>query len=227
MRRAGISGPIAVALAFSLACAGTPRIPDSQAPLAEYHVAPPDALTIMVRPGAMEPRQVTVRPDGYISFDLIGDLWVEGMTIREIREAITTQIKEFIVSPDVTVELLQSNSRRFFVFGQVQRVGAFALVGRVTAIEALAQAGGPTNLADLNDSSLVRPSLEGNGNSVYPIRYEDILYRGDATNDHELQPGDVINVPFGLPGQIGSFISVLFYPVRAILGIGGQLIRPY
>ena len=66
-------------------------------------------ITLRPEPGLS--RQVTVRPDGYISFDLIGDLKVEDRTINEIRQLLTTQIREYIVSPDVTVELLQSNSR--------------------------------------------------------------------------------------------------------------------
>ncbi len=219
IRRAIVS-----AMVLSLACAGTP-IPGEPPLVTEYHVAPPDVLAITVRPEAGEARQVTLRPDGYISFDLIGDLRVEGMTINEIRQAVTTRIREFIVSPDVTVELLQSNSRRFYMFGQVQRVGAFPLIGRVTAVEALAQAGGPTQLADLNDSRLVRLTPEASG--VYPIRYRDILERGDATTDHELRPGDIITVPYGLAGQIGSFLQALFYPLQQILGLGGQVVRPY
>jgi polysaccharide export outer membrane protein len=215
---------IVVATVVSLACAGTPITPGAPTHLAEYHVAPPDVLAITLRPEPVISRQVTVRPDGYISFDLIGDLRVEGRTINEIREDITTQIREFIVSPQVSVELLQSNSRQFFMFGEVQRVGSFPLIGRVTAIEALAQAGGPTRLADLNDSRLVRLTPEGQG--VYSIRYGDILKRADATTDHELQPGDVITVPAGLPGAVGNALQAILYPVQAIIGLGGRFIRP-
>ena len=207
---------------LSLACAGTPITPGQPDLVAEYHVAPPDVLGITLRPEPGLSRQVTVRPDGYISFDLIGDLKVEDRTINEIRQLLTTQIREYIVSPDVTVELLQSNSRRFFMFGQVNRVGAFPLIGRVTAIEALAQAGGPTRLADLNDALLVRRTPEGS--DVYPIRYGDILKRGNPATDHELQPGDIIRVPPGISGVIGFAVGAILFPIQQLIGLGGRFI---
>ncbi len=211
---------IVVALAVCVACAGpTPGAPPLET---EYHVAPPDVLAITVRPEPGVPRQVTVRPDGRISLDLIGELWVEGRTVPEIREEVDTRIREFVLSPDVTVELIQSNSRQFFMFGQVNRVGAFPLVGRVTAIEALAQAGGPTGLADLNDALLVRRTPEGS--DVYPIRYGDILKRGNPATDHELQPGDIIRVPPGISGVIGFAVGAILFPIQQLIGLGGRFI---
>jgi polysaccharide export outer membrane protein len=163
---------IGMGVLMSLACAGTPVSPGRPTTPPEYHVAPPDLLLVTVRPDPAIERQVTVRPDGSVSLDLIGDVQVEGKTVNEIRAEITNRITDYIVAPDVTVELVQSKSRRFYVFGQVKRPGAFPLIGRVTAVEALAQAGDVNVLASADSSHLVRPNDEGAG--VYAVRYNDI-----------------------------------------------------
>jgi polysaccharide export outer membrane protein len=191
----------------------------------EYHIAPPDVLAVVIRPEPALARNVMVRPDGYISLDLMGDLYVEGMTVREIRKAITDRITDYIVRPDVTVDLVQSNSRKFFVFGQVARPGAFPLIGRVTASDALAQAAGATVLAAPNRSHLVRVSDAG-GAETYVIRFDSIVKNGDTITNYELEPGDIIYVPPGYPARVGFFIQALLYPVSSVLSVGGYLIRP-
>jgi polysaccharide export outer membrane protein len=204
---------------LSVACAGTPTVPGQPSAEVLYHVAPPDVLEIIVRPEPTIQRAVTVRPDGYVSIDLLGDIQVEGKTVQEIRKEITSRITDFIVAPDVAVTLVQSNSRRFYVLGQVSRPGVFPLIGRVTVTEALAQAGGATILASLNTSRLVRPEEDSPG--AYAIHYDDIVKKGDLATNYELQPGDLIYVPPGLPARIGFAIQSIFYPVQAIFGLGG------
>ncbi len=216
------------------ACVSAPRSAGDGGPPsnAAYRLAPPDLLEIAVRGvtpitnqrngeggtgDAGIERQVTVRPDGKISFDLIGEVDAQGKTVKEIRDEITTRLKEFIVAPDVTVILRESNSRRYYVLGEVNRVGAYPLVGEVTAVEALAQAGGPTVLASVNGSWLSRP--EGENKVVYKVKFDDIT-RGDGTTNYALRPGDVVYVPPGVSAQIGRALQILFYPLQQIIGLG-------
>jgi polysaccharide export outer membrane protein len=201
----------------------------SPPPNVAYRLAPPDVLQIVVRGVApiqdsagntvnsSIEREVAVRPDGQISFDLIGEVNAQGKTVGEVRSEIATRLQEFIRAPDVTVILRQSNSRRYYVLGEVNRVGAFPLVGEVTAIEALAQAGGPTVLASANGSWLSRP--EGENKVVYKIKFDDIT-RGDGSTNYALRPGDVVYVPPGVSAQIGRVLQVLFYPLQQIIGLG-------
>jgi polysaccharide biosynthesis/export protein len=212
-------GWVLIATLAALAC--VPPLPPSDSrpeALRDYQIAAPDVLLITVRPEPVISRQVLVRPDGKISFDLIGEVSVGGKTIPDVRQEITDRIKDFIVSPDVTVTLEESNSRRYYIFGEVARVGGFPLVGRVTAVEALAQAGGATRFAALNSSRLTRPIPEGQG--LYPVRYADITEGGDPTTNYELQPGDVIYVPANTSARIGYALQVIFFPIQQVLGLG-------
>jgi polysaccharide biosynthesis/export protein len=215
--------------ALAAACISTPRSTGegSPPPVAAYRLAPPDLLQIVVRPDPIIDREVAVRPDGKISFDLIGEIDAQGRTVGEVRNEIVTRLREFIVAPDVTVILLESNSRRYYVLGEVNRIGAYPLTGEVTAIEALAQAGGPTFLANVDGAWLSRP--EGETKAVYRIRYDQIT-RGDGTTNFALRPGDVIYVPPGLSAQIGNTLQIIFYPLQQIIGLGNgagaRVIRP-
>ena len=204
-----------------VACVSTPRSTGSGGvpPRVAYRLAAPDVLQITVR-GA-EPviqREITVQPDGRISFDLIGEVDVQGKTLPEVRNEIVQRLKEFIVAPDVTVVLQGSTSRRYFVFGEVNRVGAYPIAGEVTAVEAIAQAGGPTLLANANGSWLSRPT--GDTAGVYRI-YFDRITRGDGSSNYVLQPGDVIYVPPGASAQLGQALQVIFFPLQQIIGLGG------
>ena len=145
---------VAFLIVLTPGCTVPVFVPGTPTDQVEYHVAPPDVLTISIRPDPEITRDVVVRPDGQISFDLIGDLFVQGKTLEEIRRDITDQAEKFILHPDVTVILSASNSRQYFVFGEVKSPGAYPLVGDVSMVNALASAGGPTNFAKLDEAWL-------------------------------------------------------------------------
>ncbi len=208
------------ALCF-VGCALSPPMPGSRPErLLEYRLAPPDVLQVTVRPEPVIERDVTVRPDGRISFELIGDVQVEGKTVDEVRAEITGLLQQYIVSPTVTVTLTSSNSRRYYVFGEVNRPGAYPLVGRVTAVDALAQAAGETRFAALNAARLVRGG--GEQPQVFPLRFVDITQSADASTNFELRPGDVVYVPPSTSARIGNAIAMMFYPLQQIIGFGAS-----
>ncbi len=199
---------------------GSPGVPSLQA---EYRVAPPDVLEVTVRPDPQIQRELTVRPDGRVSFDLIGDIEARGRTVEEIRIEIATRLKEYIVQPDVTVLLKVSNSRSFFILGEVNRPGAYPIIGDVTAVHALAAAGGPTRMAATDSARLVRPSPEGE--LTYPIHFSAITESGYGHTNYLLQPGDVVYVPPNLSARIGYAIQLIFFPIQQVLGLGGTVIN--
>jgi len=209
-----------LAAALCAACISNPGHPGVPATQSEYLIAPPDTLSVIVRPEPEIKRDLMVRPDGRISLDLIGDVEVRGRTVADVRAEITRRLKEFIVQPDVTVTLTRSESRTFYIFGEVMRPGAYPLIGDVTALYALGMAGGSTKFADENDSRLVRPSPEGK--LVYPVYYKSMTRDGEGQTNYMLQPGDVIYVPPSIFAMIGYTIQTITYPITAIMGIGGS-----
>ena len=209
--------------ALVLGCAAPSGRPGAPSLEAEYHIAPPDELRVTVRPEPVIERELTVRPDGRVSFDLIGDVDVRGRTVEDIRLEIANRLKEFIVQPDVTVQLVRSGSRTFYILGEVARPGAYPLVGDVTALYALGMAGGPTRFASEDKARLVRPSSEGE--LVYPVYYESMTQYGYGATNYMLQPGDVVYVPPNAFARVGYALGILFFPLQQILGLGGTVIN--
>jgi polysaccharide export outer membrane protein len=217
------TAPLALVATLLVASAClTPIPPGATRPYTEpeYRVAPPDQLSITVRPAPEIQRELTVRPDGNISMDLIGDLRVQGKTVAEIRDDVEKRMKEFVVQPDVTVTLISSNSRRVHVLGEVNAPGAYPINGEMRVVDAISGAGGPTRLAS-DAIRLVRPGEEG---GVYGVDFDGITQLADAGTNYVLQPGDVIYVPPTVSARIGYAIQVIFYPIQAIIGLGGPLI---
>lgn len=209
-------------------CASPGVSPGKPPPDLEYHVAPPDVLSIIVRPEPAIPRIVTVRPDGMLSLDLIGDVRVQGKTVAQIQQEIETRLAEFIVHPSVTVLLESSNSREFYVWGEVLRPGSYPLIGGVTVADALAHASGPARFASLSSSRLVRPT--GEAPLTFAIDLEAITYEGDGTTNYQLQPGDIVYVPPNAWGKVGYALGTIFFPLQQVLGLGRSIVvttQPY
>jgi polysaccharide export outer membrane protein len=207
----------------TLACSPAVRTMEGAPPMeSEYHIQPPDVLTVVVKTQPETLREVTVRPDGKISFDLIGDVMVRGRTVAQVQKEISDKLKEFILHPDVAVTLKAANSRKYYVFGEVFRPGTYPLIGDVTAVDALGAAGGPTRMAATRKALLVRPSEAGK--LVYRVNLDAIMKTGDGKTNYSLHPGDVLHVPPNTSARIGYALQIVFFPLQQVIGLGGQAV---
>lgn len=123
-----------------------------------YLVGPFDRLTIDVY-GVPElsQREVQVDEGGAIAFPLAGQIPVAGMTAREIALSLATRLAEkYMRDPQVSVTVKQTGNQVVTVEGEVKKPGLFPVVGRMTLLQAMALAGGTTELAKLDDVVLFR-----------------------------------------------------------------------
>jgi polysaccharide export outer membrane protein len=163
------------------------------AKLDPYTVNPGDILLISVWKEDDLQGEVLVRPDGYFSFPLAGEVEATGKTVDEIRRDITEQLQRYIPDIVVTVSAQQIGGNKVYVIGQVNRPGDFLVNPRVDVMQALALAGGMTPFADVNDITILR--RKGHVRMAIPFRYRD-LERGKRLEQNViLQPGDVVVVP--------------------------------
>ena len=197
--------------------AGSPQKPPT---VTDYRIGPPDVLEVSIRPEPAITRNATVRPDGRISLDLIGDVQVAGKTIQEVEADITNRIAEYIVHPDVTVTLAESNSRKIYVLGEVGAPGDYPIIGKVDVLDAFGTAGGRTRFSKLDTARLVRPGIEGQ--RVFQVNLAAITLYGDSATNYELQPGDVLFVPPNGFARVGYAVGILLFPLQQVLGFGAQ-----
>jgi polysaccharide export outer membrane protein len=158
----------------------------------EYRIVPGDLLEISVWKEEGLAGKSLVRPDGGISFPLIGNLHVEGMNAEQLKSEITKRLGEYLSDPEVTVSVLSTN-QKVYVVGKVNKPGEVPLSSPVTVIQALSIAGGLSPFADEDDIKVLRRS--GNQTISLPFDYNSVSKGEELEQNIQLLNGDVILVP--------------------------------
>lgn len=159
-----------------------------------YVVGVEDVLQISVWKNEELSVVVPVRADGKISVPLVDDVQAEGLQAMEIKEVLTRELSEFITAPDVTVIVLEMNSRYVNVIGAVPRSGQIPLVKDLRVLEAIAAMGGFALFANTRDVRIVRRQSDGR-EVEYRFNY-DAYIKGRAPGTNiVLRSGDMIIVP--------------------------------
>jgi polysaccharide export outer membrane protein len=185
----GTSTPAPGAAAAPARAAVRPSAPWNEQ---EYRLGPGDKLRVEVYREAQLSQSLQVRPDGRITLPLIGDVPATGKTPGELREAIATSLKAYITNPVVTVIVQEAIAAQVYVIGEVFTPGAQIMQGPLTALQALAQAGGLKDFADKNDIRVLRRGPVGTTQTI-PFDYKNAL-KGRVEPLY-LQPGDTVVVP--------------------------------
>ena len=173
-------------------CSMVGAAPDTAAGDA-YRIQPGDQLQIDVWHEDELRRELIVRPDGGISFPLVGDLMAKGHTPVELTEMIAKGLERYIPDPVVTVTVAQATGNRVYVLGEVARPGEFAMSRPLNVVQALAMAGGLTPYADRDGIRVLRGS--GRQQQAIPFDYTGVASGDDLEQNIPLQPGDVVMVP--------------------------------
>jgi polysaccharide export outer membrane protein len=139
-------------------------------------------------------REILVRPDGGISFPLIGDLAVAGLSTVQVRADLEARLAEFIPGASVTVAVLQISGNQVFVVGKVNRPGAYPIYRPLDVMQALALAGGTAQFAELDDIRILRREADG-GQKVLEFRYSEVIRGRNLAQNLLLISGDTIVVP--------------------------------
>lgn len=128
---------------------------------AEYRLGPEDVIEVFVWKEPDLSTTVTIRPDGRISLPLANELEASGKTAAELQTEITARLSKYVVEPVVNVMVKQVNSLKISVLGEVRRPDVYRIKNRVTVLDAIAMAGGFTDLARPNKVVVLRHSAAG------------------------------------------------------------------
>jgi polysaccharide export outer membrane protein len=195
----------AVLLAISGCAANGPGVDDphrqSEAGLThgngvmEYRIGPADILSISVWNHKEMNRTVTVRPDGQVSFALIGDIPVVGLTPLELQGAMEKALGEYmdLIPGEVSVVVDAVHSYKVSVLGEVRLPGRFEFQNQASVLDALAEAGGLTEFASGSNILILRTT--GGRSERIRFNYQQLLKSGNREARVLIFPGDVILVP--------------------------------
>jgi polysaccharide export outer membrane protein len=173
------------------AVAATTAVP---VPDPTYRLGPEDAIEISVWKDETLKATTLVRPDGGISFPLVGDLQVAGKTAAEVRDEIARRLTRFVPDPEVTVSVVRVASYRIYVIGRVNKPGDIAVGRPIDVLQALSLAGGLTPFAVEDEIRIIRRGVDGQQVAI-PFDYTRLRKGGDLSQNITLRGGDVLLVP--------------------------------
>ena len=144
-------------------------------------LGPNDRLRITVFGQPTLTGEYTLDGNGVLAFPLIGNVPANGSTTSELQQKIAAKLNpEYLINPSVSAEIV--NRRPFYVIGEVQKPGNYPYVTDMTAVNAIAMAGGFTRRARKNDFYIRRFDKDGK------------MVRIEANAGTVLQAGDTLEV---------------------------------
>jgi polysaccharide biosynthesis/export protein len=190
---------IAACAALLVGCATTSALPAAprsvDAPNLRYKIGPLDTLNVVVWRNPELSGPVTVRPDGFISMALIGDLKAAGKSPADLSQEVRAALAKLVLEPVVSVVVTGFQgvySEQIRIVGEAARPQAVAYRQDMTLLDVMIQVGGMTDFADGNGAVLIRGSESG---KQYSIRLKDLLKRGDISANVAVMPCDIVMVP--------------------------------
>ncbi len=157
-----------------------------------YVIGAEDVLYIHVWKEDALSKTLPVRIDGNISLPLIHQIKAVGLTPFQLEEAIVRRLREFYENPMVSVTVMEANSFKVYVSGQVRSPGVYRLRSETTILQIIPMAGGFTDWAKEKKILVIRN--ENGKESRITVNYKKAL-KGDPGSNLVLRPGDNIIVP--------------------------------
>jgi polysaccharide export outer membrane protein len=169
--------------------AGTPGGPSAAVDSSSYKVDSPDVLNVRVWHEADFSGVYSVHPDGKITIPLIGDVQAGGKTPNEIEKILREALANYVKNPLVTVTVQDVLSKRYYMDGEINRPGEYALVSPTTVLEAISKAGGLAGFANPKKIYVLR------GSQRIKFNYKDVIHGKNLAQNIQLQPGDHVVTP--------------------------------
>ena len=181
-----------------------------------YRIAPLDTLSVKVFKMPDLSGDYEVDLTGQIALPLIGSLRAVDLTTAELDDRLTAKLSEkYLQNPDISVGVKSSTRRNVTVDGAVSKVGTFSVNGPMTLIQAVAQAGGPTQDANPRRVAIFRQIGGQRQSAAFDLT---AIRRGEAP-DPAVYAGDIVIVD-------GSSIKALQQRILDSMSIL-QVFRPF
>ena len=158
-----------------------------------YLIGPGDVLDISVWKDEALTRTCTVRPDGAISFPLVGDVQAAGRTAARIKAELEKKLDRYVPGVVLSLEVKQVNSIIIYVIGKVNSPGRFVMNTDVDVLQALATAGGLNVYAKRSKIKIFR--REKDKTAIFPFDYDAVVDGKRLEQNIGLKRGDVVVIP--------------------------------
>lgn len=165
-----------------------------------------------------------VRPDGTISLGAYGSVYVAGMTLGQVKWVVEKHLSEYLVNPQLSVDVFAYNSKKYYVivdgagFGQL--VFSFPCTGNETVLDAITSVNGLAPSSSKKRIWLARPSPVHLGcNQVLPVDWNAITQGASTRTNYQLFPGDRVYIQGDCWIAFDNYLSKILAPIERVLGI--------
>jgi polysaccharide export outer membrane protein len=173
-----------------------------------YRISRDDVLLLSFPLSPELNQKLTVQPDGFISLQSAGDVHVEGLTVRELVEAVKRAYEHILHDPIVDVDLADFQKPLYTVLGQVGKPGQYDLRSDTTVTQAIAVAGGFSPTA--KTQVFLYRAVSANWAEVRELKLKDLLNGKNVSEDVHLRPGDMIFVPEKFIANFKKYVPYSF-----------------
>jgi len=164
-----------------------------------------------------------IRPDGTISLGTYGSVRVTGMTLAEARRVVEMHLSQFLLDPEISVDVQNYNSKIFYVVldgaGAGQTVVRLPITGNETVMDAVAQVNGLTAVSSQDRIWVSRPAPEGGCHQILPVDWRAVVERADPATNYQILPGDRVFVASYPLTKLDIFMARMIAPVERAFGI--------
>jgi polysaccharide export outer membrane protein len=184
----------------------------------KYTLGPADVISITVMRHPEVSGLYTLNSEGKIQFEFVGDQSLNGLTKEEAAQQLAKSLEAYIVHPDISVKIIEYNSKVVYVVGEVGTPGKIYMRGdTITIRDALLAAGLPQLTASTDNATMFTPADNG---KVTPkkVNVYALLYKGDLRENYTMKPGDTIYLPPTLWAKIGRLLNPITQPVGSAAG---------
>jgi len=183
--------------------------------LTDFIVGPGDQISIEVFGHPELDRKVQIEQNGEFYYPLLGDMDVEGLSVKELRSFLAEKISRYYVDPDVNVTVVGIQSQKIFVLGEVRTPGVYPLQYPVSAFEIVLRAGGFNERAKKSSIVLVRETEEGT--RAVKLDLEKVYKDGEPDENIYVRGGDIIYVPQSILTNMEDFLQHMAVFMRPLI----------
>lgn len=191
----------------------------------EYRLQVGDQLDVKFFYNPELNEQVTVRPDGRISLQLVHEIIAVGLTPKELTDLLTKKYAPELKKPEITVIVRSFSAQKIYVDGEVTKPGMVPLIGFMSVLQAISQAGGMKDTARTSEVVIIRRG-ENHHPLVGKVNLDKAINGTDMGQDIILSPFDIVYVPKSTIANVDVWVDQYvrkILPISISTGLGYYL----
>jgi polysaccharide export outer membrane protein len=165
-----------------------------------------------------------VRPDGTVGLGTYGEVYVAGLTLKEARAAVEQHLSQYLLRPEVSVDVFSYNSKFYYIVaaggGYGEQVYRLPHTGNETVLDAMSQINGLPIVASRHRIWIARPApADATCFQVLPVDWQAVTRGGATATNYQVLPGDRIFVDADPLVAADTVLARIFAPVERVFGV--------